>query len=323
VIISGGEAGDFVDYLIPTHASTQPPSKSFYTLLLNENAGIIDDLIVIKRSQNDYLLVINAATSEKDLNHIKREANGFDVNISNITQSTTMIAIQGPGAIQSLQPITSTNLAELKRFRNTEAAVGGGRASITRTGYTGEDGFEIILYDSGQQENNNDQHALKVGTELAQNSKPCGLAARDSLRLEAGLPLYGSDIDEETNPIEADLYWVISKEKSGYVGHQRLSELANQQPSRIRRGLMLTDKIPRRDFEVMSPTKEIIGKVTSGTFSPILKKGVALAYVRHDHSQYGKPVLVNVRGADVDAYTMKPPFYDERMYGWKRETTGK
>jgi aminomethyltransferase len=324
VIISGGGAGDFVDYLIPTHASTQPPSKSFYTLLLNENAGIIDDLIVIKRSQDDYLLVINAATSEKDLDHIKRAASGFDVNIANITQSTTMIAIQGPEATQSLQPITSTDLAELKRFKNTEAEVGGGRASITRTGYTGEDGFEIILYDSGQEGNdtssNNDQHALKVWTELAQNSKPCGLAARDSLRLEAGLPLYGSDIDEETNPVEADLYWVISKDKSGYVGHQRLTELAHQQrPSRIRRGLLLPDKIPRRGFEATSSTGEIIGGITSGTFSPILRKGIALAYLRSDHSEYGERISVNVRGTHADAYITKPPFYDERLYGWKRE----
>jgi aminomethyltransferase len=166
-----------------------------------------------------------------------------------------------------------------------------------------------------------------VWAELAQHSKPCGLAARDSLRLEAGLPLYGSDIDEETNPIEADLYWVVSNEKSGYIGHERLSELAKKRlPSRIRRGLMLPDKIPRQGFEVLSAVGEIIGGVTSGTFSPILKKGIALAYLRSDHSEYEERVLVNVRGAHADAYITKPPFYDERLYGWKRETdtrTGK
>ena len=316
VTIKGSGAGNLVDYLVPTQASSQPSSKSFYTLLLNQNAGIIDDLIVIKRNQDDYLLVINAATSEKDLNHIKKASSRFDAEIENITQSTTMIAVQGPEATQVLQPIASTDLSELKRFRNTEAPVGGGRASITRTGYTGEDGYEIIMYDSGP---DNNQNAMKVWSKLAQNSKPCGLAARDSLRLEAGLPLYGSDIDEDTNPVEADLSWVISKEKDDYIGYQRLSMLLAQQPSRIRRGLLLIDKIPRRDFEVATPAREIIGKITSGTFSPILKKGIALAYVNSDHSQLGERVLVNVRGIHVEAHLVKPPFYDERIYGWKRE----
>lgn len=316
VTIKGSGAGSLVDYLVPTQSSSQPSSKSFYTLLLNENAGIIDDLIVIKRSQDDYLLVINAATSEKDLNHIEKAASSFDVEIDNITQSTTMIAVQGPEATRVLQPIVSTNLSELKRFRNTEAPVRGDHASITRTGYTGEDGYEIIIYNSGPDNNHN---AMKVWSQLAQDSKPCGLAARDSLRLEAGLPLYGSDINEDTNPVEADLCWVVSKEKEGYIGYQRLSELLAHQPSQIRRGLMLTDKIPRRDFEVVTSMREAIGKITSGTFSPILKKGIAMAYLKSDHSQFGERVLVNVRGKYVDAHIEKPPFYDERVYGWKRE----
>src|SRR2546427_4522023 len=316
VTIKGSSAGALVDYLVPTQASSQPSSKSFYTLLLNENAGIMDDLIVIKRSQDDYLLVINAATSEKDLKHIEKATSRFDAEIENITQSTTMIAVQGPEATQVLQPIASSDLSELKRFRNTEASVDGGRASITRTGYTGEDGYEIIMFDSGP---DNNHSAMKVWGELARNSTPCGLAARDSLRLEAGLPLYGSDIDEDTNPVEADLYWVVSKEKEGYIGRQRLGELLAQKPPRIRRGLLLTDKIPRRDFEVSTPTREPIGKITSGTFSPILKKGVALAYLNSDHSQFGERVSVNVRGTNVDANVVKPPFYDDRIYGWKRE----
>ncbi len=319
VTIKGEDAGKFTDCLVPTQASSQPSSKSFYTLMLNERAGIIDDLIVIKRDQDDYLLVINAATSSKDLDHIERTAAGFNVNIENITQSTTMIAIQGPRALEALQPLTTANLVELKRFRNLEASVGGSRASITRTGYTGEDGLEIILYDSGLDNNHN---AMKIWTELARTSKPCGLAARDSLRLEAGLPLYGSDIDENTDPLEADLYWVVSKGKQGFLGYQRLSELAERQPRRARRGLILSDRIPRRDFQVATLAKKTIGRITSGTFSPILKKGIALAYLEYGHSQLNDRVLVDVRGAYADARITKPPFYDERVYGWKREKEG-
>ena len=318
VIVRGPDAGKFVDHLVPTHAINQPVGKSFYTLLLSERAGIIDDLIVIKRSEDDYLLVVNAATTSKDLDHINGIRNGFDITLENIKESTTMIAIQGPDATKTLQPHARVNLAELKRFRSAESKVSNCQATLTRTGYTGEDGYEIILYDSGPA---NSKPAIEIWTNLARTSKPCGLGARDSLRLEAGLPLYGSDIDESTNPIEADLFWVISKDKKNFIGSQRLNELAAQQPLRMRRGLLLHERIPRSDFEVTNTGGESIGTVTSGTFSPILKKGIALAYIRFNESQINNHVKVNVRGAYADADIVKPPFYDEHRYGWKRDNS--
>jgi aminomethyltransferase len=318
VTIRGPDAGKFVDYLVPTQASNQPSGKSFYTLMLDERAGIIDDLIIIKRNEDDYLLVINAATTSKDLSHINRISKGFNITLENITESTTMIAIQGPDATRTVQPHTPVNLAELKRFRNVESSVGNCRAAITRTGYTGEDGYEIILYNSGPASN---QNAMEIWTDFMQVSKPCGLGARDSLRLEAGLPLYGSDIDESTNPIEADLFWVVSKDKKNFIGDQRLNELAAQRPLRIRRGLLLRDRIPRSDFEVTNTSGDSIGRVTSGTFSPILKKGIALAYIKFDESQISNHVKVKVRGASADADIVKTPFYDEHRYGWKRDNS--
>jgi aminomethyltransferase len=318
IIVRGPDAGKFVDYLVPTQASNQPLGKSFYTLLLNERAGIIDDLIVIKRNEDDYLLVINAGTTSKDLSDIRKVSHGFDITVENITEYTTMIAIQGPDATRILQSHTPVHLAGLKRFRNTESKVGNCRAAITRTGYTGEDGYEIILYDSGV---TNNYDAIRIWTDLARNSKPCGLGARDSLRLEAGLPLYGSDIDESTNPIEADLLWVVSKDKKNFIGSERLSELEAEQPPRIRRGLLLHERIPRSDFEVTNTDGDNIGRVTSGTFSPILKKGIALAYIKFNESQINNRVKVNVRGAYTDADIVKLPFYDEHKYGWKRDNS--
>lgn len=313
--IGGPDAGRLTDKLVPTRSSSQVTGRSFYTLLLNTEGGILDDLIIIKRGDDDYLLVVNAANKEKDLKHISLVANGYDVSLQDITDHSTMIAVQGPAASQALQPYTPQDLSEIKRFNHVFSDVAGSRATITRTGYTGEDGFEIILYDSGIP---NNSLALSFWNKLSEVARPCGLGARDSLRIEAGLPLYGSDIDETTNPIEADLSWVFSKEKTGYIGSESASRYLGSPPGRLRRGLVLTDKIPRHDFAVTNELGEGIGRVTSGTFSPILKKGIALAYVDSRYAQIGQGVNVTVRDIQTGARVVKPPFYDESVYGWKR-----
>lgn len=314
VIVSGPEATNFVELIVPTSTAPQSPGKSFYTLLLNAGGGIIDDLIIIKTSEN-YLLVVNAANKAKDLSHIEKLSADYKVNIQDITDSSTMIAIQGPEADQALQPLTSANLGQIKRYTHTSAVVGGSRATITRTGYTGEDGFEIILHDTGLQ---NNSIAMSVWTDLSTRAKPAGLGARDSLRIEAGLPLYGSDIDDTTNPFEAELGWVVTKGKTGYIGSESLARLSAGPASKVRRGILLQEKIPRHDFVVTSPSGEAIGKVTSGTFSPILKKGIGMGYLESTHSKTGEDVKVVVRGSPAPGVITKPPFYDEKLYGWKR-----
>jgi len=185
---------------------------------------------------------------------------------------------------------------------------------ITRTGYTGEDGFEIIVYDASA-------GAMGVWEALMKGATPCALGARDSLRLEAGLPLYGSDMDEVTNPLEADLGWVVSKDKQSYVGWPRLAELMKQGPSKIRRGIMMDERIPRRDFKVTDQAGEEIGMVTSGTFSPLLKRGIAMGYIKVPSSQFGEAVKVVVRDAPSSGKITKFPFYDDSSYGWKRKST--
>ncbi|MDG6920366.1 MAG: glycine cleavage system aminomethyltransferase GcvT [Nitrososphaerota archaeon] len=313
VTLEGPDATKLVDRVVPTSASIQAPGKSFYTLLLNPKGGIIDDLIIMK-TDTGYLLVVNAANKTKDLSHIQSVSEDYNVTIHDLTDSSTMIAVQGPEAIPALQPLSSVDLSQVKRYTHVAGTVGRSRAMITRTGYTGEDGFEIILYDSGLQ---NNSAAMQVWTELSATARPCGLGARDSLRVEAGLPLYGSDIDDSTNPFEAELSWVITKEKTGYIGSEALAR-SSLSLTRIRRGIVLQEKIPRHGFAVTTPTDEKIGVVTSGTFSPILKKGVAIAYVNPAHSRTGEPVHVTVRESQANGSITKPPFYDENLYGWKR-----
>jgi aminomethyltransferase len=317
IAVKGLGAGKLTEALVPTRSSSQPIGKSFYTLLLNSDGGIIDDLIIIKRAEDDYLFVVNAANRAKDADHIARLSTQYDANLDDITDRTTMIAIQGPESSQVLQGLTDQNLSEIKRYNHVMSNVGGSAATITRTGYTGEDGFEIILYDSGVE---NDLLALSVWNELAKKSRPCGLGSRDSLRIEAGFPLYGSDIDDTTNPVEADLSWVISKEKTGYVGSDPVTSYLRAQPKKLRRGIILEDKIPRHGFSVNSGAGAKIGYVTSGTFSPIMKKGIALAYVDSAYAQIGQAIRMVIRDAATEGRVVKPPFYDEKAYGWKRTT---
>ncbi|MDA4114556.1 MAG: glycine cleavage system aminomethyltransferase GcvT [Thaumarchaeota archaeon] len=316
VVVGGAGATQFIEGLVPTFSSSQPAGKSFYTLLLNSGGGIIDDIIIIKRP-DDYLLVVNAANRAKDLEHIRDLSGPSGVSIEDITDGTTMIAVQGPEAIQALQPLSAVDLTQIKRFTHARSRVGKSDATITRTGYTGEDGFEIILYDSGVEDSS---LAASIWGDLATRATPCGLGARDSLRIEAGLPLYGSDIDETTNPIEAELSWVISKGKAGYVGDEAIARYGATQPQRLRRGIVMADKIPRHGFVITDPADRRIGEITSGTFSPLLRKGIAMGYIDAADSQLGGTVQVVVRGSPSQGKIVKPPFYDETMYGWKRRT---
>ena len=314
LLVKGERAAEYLEGLVPTNVKSQPEGKAFYTLFLDERGGIIDDLIVEKLAEDRYMVVVNAANAQTDMRHLEAHAPaGFQ--IEDLTPSTAMIAVQGPRATESLQPLTPLDLSQLKRFRCSETKVEGEDVLVSRTGYTGEDGFEVIVYRTS---NENPDGAMKVWEKLALTSTPCGLGARDSLRLEAGLPLHGTDIDQDTNPFQADLAWVISTSKNGYIGSAALSEPGTNPPSTVRKGLVLDNGIPRHGFEV-TDASGTLGTVTSGTFSPILHKGIALCRVRSDHSEIGARVNVVVRDSPQGGLITKPPFYDERLYGWKRQ----
>jgi aminomethyltransferase len=314
VEVKGGQATGFLEGLVPTNVGSQPSGKAFYTLMLNDRAGIVDDLIIERLSEDRYLLVLNAANAEIDRQHIAKQAPA-GLEVEDMTSSTAMIAVQGPRAAESLQPLTDLDLAGLRRFRCSLTRVAGERALVSRTGYTGEDGFEVIVYGPTT---DHPEGALRVWEKLAATSTPCGLGARDSLRLEAGLPLHGSDIDQNTNPFEADLAWVMSAGKTGYTGYDILAGPASREPTSIRRGLVLDSGVPRHGFEVTDSSGGL-GVVTSGTFSPISRKGIAQCRIRRDRSDFGTRVGVEVRDKLVGGTITKPPFYDERMYGWKRQ----
>jgi aminomethyltransferase len=317
--VTGRDSARLLESLVPTNVQPQPIGKSFYTLLLNSRAGIIDDLIILKKSETEFLVVVNAANTSRDLGHIEGHSAGLDAQIADVTGTSAMIALQGPEAAAALQPLASTDLAELKRFRWVDAEVAGARCTISRTGYTGEDGFEAIVHGTTAED---PEAALTVWNALAKSATPCGLGARDSLRLEAGYPLHGSDIDENTDPYEASLSWVISADKTGYVGFDAVSRLKGSVPSEIRRGIVVDEGIPRHGFDVLDGQGKTVGKVTSGTFSPILRKGIALTRVRGDLPETGS-AWVRIRDAAAPGHFAKPPFYDESVYGWKRQGKGK
>jgi glycine cleavage system T protein (aminomethyltransferase) len=279
----------------------------------------MDDLIIMRRSDSEFLVVVNAANTTRDLALVEESARSLDVEIDDITDSTAMIAVQGPRAAAILQPLVTAELGELKRFRSADTEVAGAKSIVSRTGYTGEDGFELIIHDATT---DNPAKAKAVWDVLAKSASPCGLAARDSLRLEAGYPLHGFDIDEKTNPFETGLSWVISAGKTGYAGYDAVSKLRVAPRSRSRRGIVLDEGIPRHGFRVLDAQGGVVGHVTSGTFSPLVRKGIALALVRTDMADTSH-AWVEVRGAGKAGRYVGPPFYDESLYGWKRDGNGK
>jgi aminomethyltransferase len=317
-MVKGRLASSFLEGLVPTKVQKQPVGRAFYTLLLNDQAGIIDDLVILRLGETEFMLVVNAANAETDMDHIRSRGPPEDVEIEDLTDSSAMVAVQGPKAQQTLQPLTDLDLSQLKRFRCSETNIPGQPSIISRTGYTGEDGFEVIILGAS---NDEPGRATEFWERLAATSKPCGLGARDSLRLEAGLPLHGVDIDQQTNPLQADLAWVLSPGKTSYVGSEAISNLQARALDVVRRGVILEQGIPRHGFDVLDSSSSL-GKVTSGAFSPILRKGIALCRLRPEGTEPGTRVRVTIRDSIQDGQTVKPPFYDERLYGWKRQGNG-
>jgi aminomethyltransferase len=316
--VKGPAAGRFLEGLVPTNVQSQPPGKAFYSLLLNDRAGIIDDLIVTKLADSDFLVVVNAANAEGDMAHMMNHAPPDGLQVEDLTGETAMVAVQGPRAAAVLQPLTPLDLGQLKRFRCAETEVLRQPSVISRTGYTGEDGFEIVIRGAT---NDAPRGALAVWEKLVESSAACGLSARDSLRLEAGFPLHGFDIDEQTNPFQSDLAWVISAGKSGYVGCDAVSALKQTPPDVVKRGAVLDRGIPRHGFGVLDSASSPIGTVTSGSFSPVLRKGIALCRVSQGSSEMGSQVKIRVRDSVEGGRLVKPPFYDETSYGWRRAAT--
>ncbi len=301
VILEGNEVAQFLSYITPTSFVNIPNALAKYTVLTNENGGIIDDLIITRLGENKFFVVINAGCKEKDIAWIKKN---LPSNIKFTGLDTrSLIAVQGEKAQEVLQNlIADKNLADLPYMNMGEFKLKSGeQVYISRTGYTGEDGFEVSI---------ENEKATAFWLKLCENNsvKPIGLGARDSLRLEMGYPLYGHDLDEETSPVEAALSWVISKEHTNFIGVKRVLDEKANGIKRKRVGVKLLDRgIAREGSEIKKDGKKI-GILTSGGFSPNLKVSIGQGYVDFACSKAEELVTVVVRDREIPAVICSPVF---------------
>ncbi|MFZ3065397.1 MAG: glycine cleavage system aminomethyltransferase GcvT [Nitrospirota bacterium] len=303
--INKKDAISFINKLITTDLEKLKQGHSQYTLLCDENGGIIDDLLLYKKPDASILLCANAINREKVIAWLEKHAATYDVDIKDITDAFAQIAIQGPDAQGILQKLTSTNLSEIKRFDFAEISFDSTILLVSRTGYTGEDGFEI--YPSASIAESIWDKLIATGA--AFGLKPAGLGARDTLRLEMGYLLYGHDMDQKTTPLEAGLGRFVSFEKGDFIGRAAL--IAQRQDGIKKRliGFELIDKgIPRQGCKILAKGIEA-GIVTSGNMSPTLKKGIGLGYVNIGYDKIGEEIAVEIRGKAVLAKVVSLPFY--------------
>lgn len=297
----GEDACRFLDRLLTNHVEAVKPGRIRYSLVCNQDGGILDD-VLIYRLTDEYLLVVNASNREKLLAWIKDHETGFDVACRDTTADTCMIAVQGPRAVEILAPLVSVDLTAMKYYTSVETGIEGEAALISRTGYTGEDGFEIIV-DASQ------------GPPLWQKlvdagARPCGLGCRDTLRLEAAMPLYGHELDESIDPLTAGLAFGVKLDAADFIGRDALLAVRDNPTGRERVGLMLAGKrIAREGAELVSKSGEPVGTVTSGTFSPTLAKSIAMGYIQQSYARPGTEIEVDIRGKREPATLVPLPFY--------------
>jgi aminomethyltransferase len=320
--VKGEDSMRFLDHILPTKVADKEPGRAFYSLLCNENAGIIDDVVAERIGEDEFIVVVNASNREKDLSWVRNEAIKFNVEINDISDSTALIAIQGPLSKTILQEIADRDPGKLKRFHLAEFKVSGESCLVSRTGYTGEDGFEIMVYDTTLDE---PSRAMKVWQDLLESGKsngllPCGLGARDSLRLEAGMCLYGQDIDEKTSPVEADLMWVVDMKKPEFIGSDTIEHQEKNGVERKRMAFSMVESgIPRHEYGIVF-SGERVGTVTSGSFSPIAKRGIGMGYVKTPLAIPGTNLWIKIREIQKLAQVVSTPFYDTTKFGYKRST---
>jgi aminomethyltransferase len=323
IIIEGVDAEHFLNYVITNDVSKLTPKSAQYSVMCNENGGTKDDFIVYRLEETRFLHVANAANREKDYNWLVQNAKRFNVKIDEISDNVAMLAVQGPNAQKTLQKISTEDLSKIERFKCADLRLANIDVFISRTGYTGEDGFEIFVWNAPLTKPDN---AVKLWSAIVDAGKafdiePCGLAARDTLRLEAGLCLYGNDIDENTTPLEAALSFVVKLQKADFVGKNVLLKQKSEGIKRKRVGLVMVEQgIPRPGYDVCDDKGEKIGHVTSGTFSPLLRYGIGMAYVQASLAQEGTIVNVSIRGKMAKAKIAAFPLYDAEKYGSKRKS---
>lgn len=303
--IEGPSAKDLLQFVGTNNVNTLENGKAQYTCLPNGNGGIVDDLIVYKMSDEKYFVVVNASNIEKDWAHISKYNEKFGATLTNASDEMSLLAIQGPKATETLQKITDVHLSELPYYHFSVGSVAGVEdVIISNTGYTGSGGFEIYF---------KNEDALQLWYAIIEAGEefgiePCGLASRDTLRLEKGFCLYGNDIDDTTSPLEAGLGW-ITKLDTDFVDKARFAKQKEEGITRKLVGFEMQERaIPRHDYLVVDAEGKEIGKVTSGTMSPMKGIGIGLAYIATGHNKIDSDIFIQIRNKNVPAKVVKTPF---------------
>ena len=305
----GPGAVDFLDRLLTRSVATMPTGAVRYSLVTNEAGGILDDVLVyhlVDGADNDYhLLVVNASNREKILAWIDSKLTGADqVQLTDVTDDWAMFAVQGPRALELVQPDVELDLTSLKYYEGHETLIAGHGGIVSRTGYTGEDGVELFVGANVVQQVW--QQLIERGKDWG--VKAAGLGARDTLRLEAAMPLYGHELDESTDPYTAGLAFAVDLDKR-FIGRDELAVIKETSPKHTRVGLQLDGRRPAREGYPLYRDDQVVGKTTSGTFSPTLEKPIAMGYVEVESSAMGTSLQVDIRGKMHPAKVVKLPFY--------------
>lgn len=303
VNISGPEAEKFVNYIFTNDIAGAPDGKIFYGMMLNPNGGVVDDLLVYKRGENNFFLVINASNIDKDVAWIKENAEKFNVEIDNLSDQLGELAVQGPTAESVMEEVLGINCKELEFYTFKESELDGKHILVSRTGYTGEDGFEVYA----------DHETIRhLWDELMESGRvePCGLGCRDTLRFEVGLPLYGDELADDISPVEAGLSMFVKLDKPEFIGKDIIAKQKAEGAPRKLIGLEMADRaIPRHGYEVLNENDEVIGYVTTGYRGISVDKSIAAALVQTQYAVKDSVLKIRIRKKTFPAKVVAKKFY--------------
>ncbi len=306
IVLTGPQAGEALDYALVGHISALAVGKARYTMITQADGGVIDDLIVYRLGDEEFMVVANASNAAVVAEALVERAAGFDTVVTDSSTDYALIAIQGPKSVEILSGLTDTDLSTVKYYASYPSTVAGADALLARTGYTGEEGFELFVAPSDASA----VWAALLAAGEAHELKPCGLGCRDTLRLEAGMPLYGNELTTSLTPYHAGLGRVVKLDKPGdFVGRDALTKVAESGVDSVLVGLKTPERrAPRHGYAVLNGD-EVVGEVTSGALSPTLGYSVAMAYVTRGSAEPGTPLLVDVRGKKQPVEVVALPFY--------------
>ncbi len=306
--VRGADAIGFVNRITSNDVTKLVDGQAQYSALTTPEGTVIDDLVVYRLAADHLLLVVNASTTDKDWGWIKSNHSSDSVTLNNVSTDYCQLAIQGPDAQAILQTLTDTPLSDIKYYHFTHGSIDGVAGIISRTGYSGEDGFEVYAPpDRAEQLWNKILDAGKTGTPTG--VLPCGLAARNTLRLEAGMALYGNELDENTTLLEANLGWICKLDKGDFIGRETLARQKEEGLKRKLAGFEVIERGIARDHQDVVVDGQRVGTVTSGSPAPFLKKNIGFAYLPVEFASVGQLIQIDVRGKLVGAQVVKAPFY--------------